>query len=116
MCDGALAPGVYTRATLGVDGVCRARAGFIVKRDAPPGSYLSAAGQVLDELEARDSPLRARHADVFRVLAVRDAKAVGLTLCQALLAAVAVQVVEPNMAWNGERRTDVYCEAQTGSD
>lgn len=94
-----------------MDDVCRARAGLIVKRSAPLGSYLSAAGQVLDELEARDSPLRARHADVFWVLAVRDAKAIGLTLCQALLAAVAVHVVEPNMAWNGEQHTDIYCEA-----
>lgn len=63
-------------------------------------SYLSTAGLVLDELEAWNSPLRAHHTDVFRMLAVRDAEAVGVTLCQALLAAAAVHVVEPNMAWN----------------
>lgn len=50
------------------------------------------------------------------MLAVRDAEAVGLTLCQALLAAVAVHVVEPNMAWNGEQHTDIHCDAWTGSD
>lgn len=73
------------------------------------GSYLSVVGQVLDELEARNPPLRAHHAHVFWMLAVRDAQAVGVTLCQALLAAAAVHVVEPNTAWNGEQQADIYC-------
>lgn len=77
------------------------------------GSYLSVADQVLDELEARNSPLRAHHADVFRVLAVRDAQAVGVTLSQALLAAAAVHVVEPNTAWNREQQKENLRDAQS---
>lgn len=75
------------------------------------GSYLITVGQVLEELEAWNSPLGAHHSNIFWMFAVRHTKAIGLALSQALLSTSAVHVVKPDTAWNGEWQTDVYCNA-----
>lgn len=62
------------------------------------GTYLMAVGLVLDELEAWNALLRARHSDILWMSAVRHSKAIGLTLSQALLSTSAVHIVQPDMA------------------
>lgn len=62
------------------------------------GTYLVTAA--LGEFEAWNASGAAGHSDVFWMFAVRHSKAVGLTLCQALLCTTAVYVVQPDLAWN----------------
>ena len=70
------------------------------------GTYLVAAGLVPDELEPWNALLGARHSDIFWMFAVRHTEAIGLTLSKALLSTSAVQVVEPDTAWNIERQRE----------
>ena len=65
--------------------------------------YLHTVVHGSDEFETRNAFLVAHHPDIFRVFAVTHTKAIGLTLCQTLLCATTVDIVQPDTPWNGEK-------------
>lgn len=59
-------------------------------------AYINVVGKGVDKLKSRDPLVTANHSDVLRMLAVRHANAIGLTLGQSLLIPLAVDIVKPD--------------------
>lgn len=59
-------------------------------------AYIDVVGKGVDKLKSRDPLVTANNPNILRMLAVRHANAVGLTLGQGLLIPLAVDIVKPD--------------------